>query len=550
MPLTEPLGGLSAEIDSLSCIRPVGRIERVDAGVVHVSGIAKSARIGDWITIQRSRAPLAGEIVQLQGDVVIALPDAAPDGVALQDRVVLSQAGDVATTDAWIGRVIDASGKPLDGKPLLRGATVRALTAAPPAAADRRPLGPRLETGMAALSTLLPVVRGQRVGLFAGSGVGKSSLLGHLGQHLEADVVVIALIGAVVLYVTSLIFPALQTYPKDWVYDPSAPLNTAIDYVIIEYASWIALIKQWAFFYLMLPFKMGLEQVISPFSWGFQFTTPLKLGYGAVALGLVLLAWLRGRQRGAVVIGLLAIVLFFGLTRMPWPAIWLIMAYVAWQLSGLRLMLVVLAGLAYLLLSGIWPQTLLSVYLCGIGVILSFALGSTLGILASEFDPVSRFLRPINDTLQTMPLFVLLIPFVMIFKIGEFTALLAVMAYAIVPAIRYSEHGLRNVPHDVIEAAECMGCTRWQLLWRVKIPLAIPEMMLGLNQTIMFGISMLVIAALVGTSGLGQQVYIGLGDGDFGVGMTAGIGMAIIAIMADRLTAAWSAKLQERYTAS
>jgi hypothetical protein len=81
-----------------------------------------------------------------------------------------------------------------------------------------------------------------------------------------------------------------------------------------------------------------------------------------------------------------------------------------------------------------------------------------------------------------------------------------------------------------------MGCTRWQLLWRVKLPLAIPEMMLGLNQTIMFGISMLVITALVGTSGLGQQVYIGLGDGDFGVGMTAGIGMAIIAIIADRLT--------------
>lgn len=192
---SEPLGGLSAEIDTLNCTRAVGRIERVDAGVVHVSGIAERARIGDWITIQRDTAPLAGEVVQLQGDMVVALPDAAPDGVALQDRVVLTNAGQVAPTDAWIGRVIDASGNPLDGKPLLRGAAARALTAAPPTAADRRPLGPRLETGMAALTTLLPVVRGQRVGLFAGSGVGKSSLLGHLGQHLEADVVVIALIG-------------------------------------------------------------------------------------------------------------------------------------------------------------------------------------------------------------------------------------------------------------------------------------------------------------------------------------------------------------------
>ena len=289
-----------------------------------------------------------------------------------------------------------------------------------------------------------------------------------------------------------------------------------------------ALIKTWAFFYLMLPIKMGLEQVISPFSWGFTFTPALKAGYALTALALMALAGLRRRQRLAVVIGLLAIMLFFGLTRMPWPALWLIMAFVCWQLSGPKLALSVLIGLAYLLLSGIWPQTLLSVYLCGIGVVLSFTLGSALGILASEFKSVSRVLQPINDTLQTMPLFVLLIPFVMIFKIGEFTALLAVMAYAMVPAIRYSEHGLRSVPHEVVEAATCMGCTRWQLLWRVKIPLALPEMMLGLNQTIMFGISMLVIAALVGTSGLGQQVYIGLGDGDFGVGMTAGIGMGYI----------------------
>ena len=150
--------------------------------------------------------------------------------------------------------------------------------------------------------------------------------------------------------------------------------------------------------------------------------------------------------------------------------------------------------------------------------------------------------------MQTMQLFVLLIPFVMVFKIGEFTALLAIIAYAIVPAIRYSEHGLRSLPATVIEAATMIGTTQRQMLWQVKIPLALPVMMLGLNQTIMYGIAMLVIAALVGTSGLGQQVYIGLGDGDFGVGMTAGIGMAIIAIIAHRMTAVWSVKLQERFT--
>jgi glycine betaine/proline transport system permease protein len=145
-----------------------------------------------------------------------------------------------------------------------------------------------------------------------------------------------------------------------------------------------------------------------------------------------------------------------------------------------------------------------------------------------------------------MPLFVILIPFVMIFKIGEFTALLAIIAYAIVPAIRYTEHGLRNLPEDIIESATTLGCTNRQLLLKVKLPLALPAIMLGLNQTVIYGIGMLVITALVGTNGLGQRIYIGLGDGDFGVGMTAGIGMAIIAIIADRITQSVSLKRQQK----
>ena len=178
-------------------------------------------------------------------------------------------------------------------------------------------------------------------------------------------------------------------------------------------------------------------------------------------------------------------------------------------------------------------------------MLISFTLGTAIGIWAAHNDTVSTIIRPFNDTLQTMPLFVLLIPFVMIFKIGEFTALLAIIAYAIVPAIRYAEHGLRSLPENVIEAATMIGATNRQMLWQVKIPLALPVMMLGLNQTIMYGIAMLVIAALVGTNGLEQIVYIGLSDGDFGVGIIAGIGMAIIAIITDRMTHAWSRRRQE-----
>jgi flagellum-specific ATP synthase len=196
MPLTSKLPGLTAQIETLQTVRAVGRVVAVKAGVVQVAGLASQARIGDWIKIQCADADaISGEVVQLQEAHLIALPDAAPDGVALNDRVILLDAGTIAPSDDWIGRVIDPSGHPLDGLPLLRGAVSRPLRAAPPQANERRPLGARLDTGMAITNTFLPIVKGQRVGLFAGSGVGKSSLLGHLAKHMEADVVVIAMIG-------------------------------------------------------------------------------------------------------------------------------------------------------------------------------------------------------------------------------------------------------------------------------------------------------------------------------------------------------------------
>ena len=196
MPLTTDLQSLTAQIATLNVVRPMGRIVAVEAGVVHIMGLAGKARIGDWVSINRKNAePLFGEVVQLQGDILIALPDAAPMGVALRDRVTLTGEGNIAPSDKWIGRVIDPSGQPLDGRPLLRGPLARPLRAPPPAAAGRRALGTRLETGLAAFNTLLPIALGQRIGLFAGSGVGKSSLLGHLAKNMQADVAVIALIG-------------------------------------------------------------------------------------------------------------------------------------------------------------------------------------------------------------------------------------------------------------------------------------------------------------------------------------------------------------------
>ncbi len=358
----------------------------------------------------------------------------------------------------------------------------------------------------------------------------------------------IGLVAALVTFLLSTVIPALREWPREWEIYPAEAMNSWLEGFILTWSEFIGTLKTIAFYYLMLPVRVGLVDTITPFSWGFEFTPAMRWGYGAAVLALSAWTWWRGRFHLAMTIMFLGILLYFGLTKLSWLVLVLMAGALGYQLGGRRLAVGTLAALGFLVLAGIWPQAMLSVYLCGIAVLISFLVGGCIGVIASEVGVVSRVVRPVNDTLQTMPLFVILIPFVMIFKIGEFSALLAIVAYAIVPAIRYTEHGLRNLPNDVIEAATCMGCTRWQLLTQVKLPLAMPVIMLGLNQTIMYAIAMLVIAALVGTNGLGQQVYIGLGDGDFGIGIVAGIGMAIIAMVADRFTQGWSAARQAAYS--
>lgn len=190
------LQGVRAEIEMLSAIRHVGRIEAVDAEVLKVTGLGRHARLGDILKVTRADgSDLHGEIVKLDRNAVTVMPDAPAEGVSLGDRVLLRGPLRIAPDDSWIGRVIDPHGQPLDGRPVLPGKTWKALRNDPPAPADRRGLGGRLDTGMTVLNTLLPIVEGQRVGLFAGSGVGKSSLMAHLARNMQADVAVIALVG-------------------------------------------------------------------------------------------------------------------------------------------------------------------------------------------------------------------------------------------------------------------------------------------------------------------------------------------------------------------
>ena len=192
--MTGLFDGLLAEIAGAAPVRRVGRVVETRRGLSEVTGL-DAATIGDRVLFHSRDGVAGGEVLRLTSGRCSVMPDATGDGMAIGDRVELLGKAEIAPDDSWIGRIVDAMGQPLDGRPLLRGAKARALRAPAPPAASRRRLGERLETGVAVFDTLLPLVRGQRIGLFAGSGVGKSSLLAKFARGVEADVVVIALVG-------------------------------------------------------------------------------------------------------------------------------------------------------------------------------------------------------------------------------------------------------------------------------------------------------------------------------------------------------------------
>lgn len=247
----------------------------------------------------------------------------------------------------------------------------------------------------------------------------------------------------------------------------------------------------------------------------------------------------------AVLLNLLVPVKRFLLAQ-PWPWALLLLAVAGWRLGGPRLAATVLALGAFVALAGQWENAAVTVYLCGVSVVIAMLVGVPLGIAGAARPRFGQVLEAVLDLLQTLPSFVYLIPVVMLFRVGDFTAMIAIVLYALAPAARYTMHGLRQVAPPLVEAGVAAGCTRRQLLTRVRLPLALPEILLGLNQTVMLALSMLVITALVGTRDLGQEVYVALAKADVGRGVVAGLCVAAIAMIADRLIAAGTSRLRRR----
>lgn len=235
-----------------------------------------------------------------------------------------------------------------------------------------------------------------------------------------------------------------------------------------------------------------------------------------------------------------------GFESLPWLGVLLVVVALGWRLGGWRLALLVgLLGF-FAAATGLWVPAMQTLYLAGAATLVACIIGIPLGIWASRSDRVQSVVMPIIDTLQTIPMFCIIIPVVMLFRVGDVTALIATVAFAIVPAVRYTNHGLRQVPSQLVEAGQVAGCTRWQLFRHVQLPVATPEIMLGINQTILLALSMIIICAMVGTRDLGQEIFKALAKADSGRGIVAGLVIAFIGIIADRLITAWVNKRKMR----
>ncbi|WFP76523.1 ABC transporter permease subunit [Mesorhizobium sp. WSM4906] len=342
----------------------------------------------------------------------------------------------------------------------------------------------------------------------------------------------IALAGAIVIHLAA---PGATLLPETGLRMEMGAVNQWLLGIVRDYAWFFDGVRNAVLYCLLLPMRVGISGSATPAIWGFALPPAAIVAYFALALALAALSMRSFGWRAALAVLAAGLMLYTGFLGLPWPVFILAIALLAGQVAGLRLGLFALVGFALILVNGLWPQLVQSLYLCTLAVLLCLLVGGTLGTWAAHSDRVSRILKPVCDALQTMPQFVFLIPALMFFKVGEFTALIAIMLYAIVPPIRYVEHGLRHVRADVVEAVEQMGATPMQTLLQAKLPLALPVVMLGLNQTIMAALSMLAIAALVGTRDLGQAVYVALGKADAGMGLIAGLSIAFLAILADRL---------------
>lgn len=218
----------------------------------------------------------------------------------------------------------------------------------------------------------------------------------------------------------------------------------------------------------------------------------------------------------------------------------------AWQLAGPRLAIGSVVAMTFVGLIGAWNEAMVTLALVITAVFFCAVVGLPLGIWIARNDRVAGIVRPILDAMQTTPAFVYLVPIVMLFGIGNVPGVVVTIIFALPPLVRLTNLGIRQVPSDLIEAARAFGASKSQLLYKVQLPIAMPTIMAGLNQTLMLALSMVVIASMIAVGGLGQMVLRGIGRLDMGLATVGGLGIVILAIIIDRMTQSLGVSRRDR----
>ena len=232
----------------------------------------------------------------------------------------------------------------------------------------------------------------------------------------------------------------------------------------------------------------------------------------------------------------------------PWPVLIVAVTAVRYKAAGRAVAVFSVISLLLLGGFGLWESAMETLSLIIVSVVTSIIIAIPLGILAARNNTLDALLRPILDAMQTMPAFVYLVPAIMFFGIGDQAGVLATVIYAVPPAIRLTNLGIRQVSPNIVEAARSFGTSNRQLLWKVQVPMAVPTIMAGINQTTMMALAMVVIASLVGAGGLGDDVNRALSQFQPGKALNGGIGIVILAIIIDRLTQAAAKERQKALT--
>ena len=214
----------------------------------------------------------------------------------------------------------------------------------------------------------------------------------------------------------------------------------------------------------------------------------------------------------------------------------LLFAMAAWRFAGKRVTVFTILTFVLIGYLGLWEDTMTTLSMVICSVVFCAVAGIPLGIMAGRSKRFETFLRPFLDAMQTTPAFVYLVPVVMLFSIGTVSGILATIVFALPPIVRLTNLGIRQVHPELIEAAIAFGATPWQVLRKVQIPLAMPSIMAGINQTIMMALSMVVIAALIGAGGLGNPVVQGLNTLEIGLATIGGLSIVLLAMVLDRIT--------------